>query len=254
VRFAGKACLVTGGASGIGRAVCERLAREGAAVAVVDVDAAGGEETVRSLDDIGKTLPDDVRELSRGPAEFLRADVSVEDEVAAAVASFVASFGGVDLLVNNAATMAFLPVVDLPADEWDRVLGVNLRGPFLLAKHCLPHMQAGSIVNVTSIHSARTTPLVAAYAASKGGLDAFTRALAQEVKGRDVRVNAVAPGSVDTPMLWSNPNVGNGDEVKEHPVGDPAEIAAVVAFLASDDAAFVNGATIMVDGGRQATL
>lgn len=121
---------------------------------------------------------------------------------------------------------------------------------FLVCKAAIPHLTRGAIVNVRSVHAHETTANVAPYAASKGAMEAFTRALARELEGSKVRVNCVAPGAVNTPMLWANPNVQNGTEKVAGAVGRPEDIAAALCFLASDDAAFINGTTLVVDGGR----
>ena len=237
-RFTDKVCIVTGGTSCIGLASAERLAREGGRVCVVARGAADGDEAVESL-------------RRHGDAMFAQADVADEHAVAAAVAATVDRWGRVDVLVNNAAMMTFQPVVDLSVADWDQVLAVNLRGAFLFAKLSIPHMERGSaIVNVSSVHAHETTVNVAPYAASKGALEAFTRALSRELVPSEIRVNCVSPGAVDTPMLWSNPNVRDGQEQLEGAVGRPEDIAAAIAFVAADEARFLNGATVVVDGGR----
>ncbi len=238
MRFRDKVCLVTGGGSGIGRATCERLAAEGGKVVVVNLHAEHGHETVRAITDQG------------GEAIFAQADVGVAEQVQAAVRAAVDRWGRIDVLVNDAAMMTFTPVVDLTVEEWDRVQQVNLRAVFLTCKYALPYMEHGAIVNVSSVHAHETTANVVPYAASKGGLEAFTRGLSREVAANKARVNCVAPGAVDTPMLWDNPNVKSGKEQVAGAVGQPEDIAAAIAFLASDEARFVNGATLVVDGGR----
>ena len=130
------------------------------------------------------------------------------------------------------------------------MLAVNLKSVFLFCKFALPHMRGGAIVNVSSVHAHETTQNVAPYVASKGGMEAFCRALAIEGTKRHVRVNCVAPGAVDTPMLWSNPNVESGKERVPGAIGKPEDIADVICFLASDEARFINGTTVIVDGGR----
>lgn len=152
--------------------------------------------------------------------------------------------------------MTFESVADLAEDDWDKVLNVNLKAAFLLVKHALGHMRTGgAIVNISSVHAGATTANVVPYAASKGGLEAFTRGLAVELKERKIRVNALRPGAVNTPMLWENPNVKAGREkIDPATVGQPEEIAAAILFLASDDASFVTGAVLDVDGGRLAEL
>lgn len=239
MRFDSKVCLVTGGGSGIGRATCERFAAEGGRVLVIDINPEGGNETVRRIASAG------------GQAQFARADVSVSAEVQAAVAQAVAAWGKIDVLVNNAAMMTFSPLVDLPEEDWEKVLAVNLRSVFLFCKYCVPHMSEGSsIVNVSSVHAHETTRNVVPYATSKGGMEALARGLSEELEPLKIRINCVAPGAVDTPMLWNNPNVKSGAEKIEGAIGRPEDIAAAICFLAAGESAFVDGTTLVVDGGR----
>jgi NAD(P)-dependent dehydrogenase (short-subunit alcohol dehydrogenase family) len=160
--------------------------------------------------------------------------------------------GSVDVIVNNAGVMTFKALTDLTLDDWRRVLGVDLLGAFFFVREAFRHMKrGGSIVNVASIHAIETEPMVAPYAAAKAALVSLTRSAALEGKPRGIRVNAVLPGAVDTPMLWDNPNVKAGvEKVDPSQVGSTADVAAAVAFLASDDARFVQGAALVVDGGR----
>jgi glucose 1-dehydrogenase len=147
--------------------------------------------------------------------------------------------------------MTFKPVVDLPVEDWDHVLAVNLRGPFLFCKLAIPHMREGSsIINISSVHAHETEATVAPYAASKGAIEAFSRVLALECESRKIRVNCIAPGAVNTPMLWDNPNVKSGKEKVKGAVGQPEDLAAAICFLASTEARFVNGTTLVVDGAR----
>lgn len=237
-RFADKVCLVTGGGSGIGRATCLRLAYEGGRVVVIDRNP-DGEGTADRICESG------------GSAIFSRTDVSQPDQVREAVAAAVARWGRIDVLVNNAATMTFLPLLEIPEEEWDRVMGTNLRSVFLLCKYGVPHMPDGSaIVNVSSVHAHATTKGVVPYAASKGGVEALTRGFSEEMIARRIRVNCVAPGAVDTPMLWDNPNIQSGAETVGGAVGFPGDIAAAIAFMASDEARFITGTTLIADGGR----
>lgn len=237
-RFEDKVCLVTGGGSGIGRATCLRLAYEGGKVMVVDRQDTGEGTMCRICE-------------SGGAAEFCRADVSQSDQVQAAINATVSRWGRLDVLVNNAAAMTFDPVVDLLEEDWDRVLAVNLRSVFLFCKYGAPHMPpGGAIVNISSVHAHATTPGVVPYAASKAAIESFTRGFSEEMLKRRIRINCVAPGAVDTPMLWNNPNVKSGLETVDGAVGWPDNIAAAIAFLASEEAAFITGTTLVVDGGR----
>lgn len=239
--LAGRRCIVTGAASGIGRAAARALGRLGARVAVVDIDEAGGTRTIELLRDDGT------------PAVFVRADVSSAGEVRSCVDELAGRWGGIDVLVNNAAVMTFDPVSELSEDDWERVIAVNLRSVFLFSKYCLPHMRGGSIVNVGSVHAHRTTAGVAPYAASKAAIEAFTRALSRETPAAQARVNCVAPGGVDTPLFWRNPQVANIRR-EDLVYSTPEQIAAVIAFLAGGASDAINGATLVADRGVLATL
>ncbi len=247
-RFGGSIAIVTGASSGIGRATALQMAREGARVALVDIDREAGLQTLELLQKEG------------GQGVFLFADVSQSAQVQGVVNRVVELWGRLDTLVNNAGTMRFAPVTALSEDDWDTVLAVNLRSAFLFCKYAVPHMKrpsgrrGGAIVNVSSVHGQATTRNVSAYAASKGGLEAFTRALALEVETQSVRVNAVAPGAVDTPLLWTNPNLQSGAEKLEGTIISAQGIADAICYLASDGAAFITGTVLNVDAGRLARL
>ena len=164
----------------------------------------------------------------------------------------MSSFGRLDIVVNNAGLMVFKPIIEHTEDDWLRILHVDLLGAFFFIKHAFGVMKSGSaIVNVSSIHAIETTPNVASYAAAKAALVSLTRSAAIEGKPLGIRVNAVLPGAVDTPMLWENPNIKAGlEHINTADVGKPEDIAAVIAYLASDDAKFVQGAAVRADGGR----
>ncbi len=239
MRFKDKVCLVTGGGSGIGRAACLRFAAEGGKVLVVDLDEAHGKDTVATI------------EGAKGEAAFAKADVGKGDDVRAAIKAAVDRWGRIDVVVNDAAMMTFKPVVELSEEEWDAVLDVNLRSVFLFCKYAVPHMPGGgAIVNISSVHAHETTKNVVPYASSKGGMEAFTRGFSEEIAPKHLRINCVAPGAVDTPMLWDNPNVKNGTEKVTGSIGKPEDIAHAICFLASSEARFVTGTTLVVDGGR----
>ncbi len=238
MRFQDKVCLVTGGSSGIGLATCLRFAAEGGKVVIVARHEKEGNEAVEQIT------------RGNGEAVFIKTDIGDPAQVEQCVKTAVEKFGRIDVLVNNAAMMTFKPIVDLSLEEWESVINVNLRSVFLFCKFCIPHMQNGAVVNISSVHGHQTTPNVLPYAASKGGLEALTRGLALEYKPEKARFNAVAPGAVDTPMLWSNPNVKNGTEKIEEAIGKPEELAAAICFLASPEASYINGTTLVVDGGR----
>lgn len=237
-RFTGKACIVTGGGSGIGRATCLRLAAEGGRVAVLDRDRATADATVQAIRSAG------------GEGLAIACDIGVAAQIDAAVDQVLGAWQRIDVLVNDAAMMVFRPVVELPLADWTRVLTVNLTSVFHFCQRCLPHMRQGAIVNISSVHAYETTANVSSYAASKGGIEAFTRALSREIQPAQARVNCVAPGAVNTPMLWNNPNVKSGVEKVTGAIGQPEQLATAIAFMASDDAAFVHGTTLIVDGGR----
>jgi glucose 1-dehydrogenase len=237
MRFSNKVCLVTGSGSGIGRATAIRLAEEGGKVMVIDRDEVGGKETV------------DIITKANGVAIFSKCDVGKADEIKSSVDLAIATWSTIDVLVNNAAMMTFKKIVDLTIEEWDMVMTVNLRSVFLFCKFCIPHMNSGAIVNISSVHAHETTANVVPYASSKGAMEAFIRGVSLEYP-KQIRINCVAPGAVDTPMLWNNPNVKSGAEVVTGAIGKPEELAAAICFMASDEASFINGTTLIVDGGR----
>ena len=239
-RFKDRVAIITGAAGGIGSAICARLAAEGARLVLVDRAAAKAEVAADSAD-VWCAPP---------------TDVGHEDEVEAVFDGAMERFGRIDHVVNNAAVMTFKPIEALTREDWYRVLDVNLLGAAYFIKYAFGAMRpGGSIVNVSSVHAVQTSPLAAPYAASKAALCALTRTASIEGKPKGIRVNAVLPGAVDTPMLWDNPNVKSGaEQIDPAYLGAPAELAAAVAFLLSDDAAFVTGAAMTVDGGRLASL
>jgi glucose 1-dehydrogenase len=238
MRFNDKVCLITGSGSGIGRAAAVQMAAEGGKVLVIDRDEAGGNETVKLITE------------KNGVAVFVKCDVINEEEIKNAVRTALNTWNKIDVLVNNAAMMTFKKIVDLTSEEWDRVMAVNLRSVFLFCKYVIPHLNGGSIVNISSVHAHETTANVVPYASSKGAMEAFIRGASIEYPYPKLRINCVAPGAVDTPMLWSNPNVKSGAEKIEGQVGKPEELAAAICFIASDEASYINGTTLVVDGGR----
>ena len=245
-RLAGKTALITGASSGIGRAIAIRFAEEGATVAI-------NYPFEKDLDDAHATLA-----LVPGSI-LLRADVSQEAEVKAMFAQAISLLGRVDILVNNAGILASPSESHLtPTEDFDRVMGVNIRGAFLCSREAVAHFLErggpGSIVNNSSVHQTIPKPKYLPYSISKGAIDNLTRSMALEYAGRGIRVNAVGPGAVVTPMnkAWIDDRAAR-EIVESHiPMGRPAEageIAAVVAFLASDDASYVTGQTLYACGG-----
>ena len=238
MRFTNKVCLVTGADSGIGRAAAQRFASEGGKVVIINRNEAAGNETV------------DFIKKNNGEAIFSKCDVGNEDDIKATVQLALNTWQRIDVLVNNAAMMTFKKIIDLTTEEWDKVMQVNLRSVFLFCKYTIPHLNNGAIVNVSSVHAFETTANVVSYASSKGAIEAFTRGVSLEYPYPKLRINCVAPGAVNTPMLWNNPNVKSGAEKIEGAIGKPEELAAAICFMASDEASFINGTTLVVDGGR----
>lgn len=237
--------IVSGGASGIGKAVAARFVAEGARVAILGRDDAKGHEVQEQLRAVAQR---------HGAAEclYLHADVSDSTAVRKALAAVVERWHQIHVLVNNAAIMKTGSVVDMDEADWDRTMAINLKGPFLLSKFAIPAMPPqGAIINISSVHAIATDSHSTAYTASKGGIEAFTRALALECYPRRIRVNALRLGAVDTGMLWNNPGVKSGEEKIDCGELVPTEqVAEAVLFLAGQRARFVSGTVLTVDGGR----
>jgi glucose 1-dehydrogenase len=250
----GKNVLITGGTSGIGQAIAVRFAEHGANVAINYLRVPGeAEETHEQVNAcVRKVRQEGVRDVLVG------ADVSSETEVAAMVAETVEQLGGIDVLVNNAGIQISRPSHELSSAEFDKVLAVNLRGAFLCAREAIKHFLAeskpGSIINVSSVHQRIPKPNYLGYSVSKGGMQNMTTTLALEYAANGIRVNAIGPGATVTPInrAWVD-DPAKRDMVTAHiPIpraGEADEMAGVACFLASDDATYITGQTIFVDGG-----
>lgn len=252
MRLQNRTAIVTGAGSGIGRATAVRLAQEGAHIAVVDINPVTGAETVQMINDQG------------GQAIFLTADVARVADTERIVADTVAHFGQLNILVNNAAVMLEKTAVDTTEEEWDRLIGVNLKGIFFCAKHAIIQFRkqksGGVIINMASVNSFFAEGSIAAYCASKGGIAQLTRALAMDHSGEGIRVNAICPGWIETPL--NEKFFALGAHIREQAarlhaikrIGQAEEVAGGVVYLASDEAGFVTGSMLTIDGGFSAGL
>ncbi|MDB5279596.1 MAG: NAD(P)-dependent dehydrogenase, short-chain alcohol dehydrogenase family [Ferruginibacter sp.] len=241
MKFNNKTVIVTGAAGGIGLAIAKKFAAEGANLVLADIN-------MDQLQTAGRQIasPNGVIPL------LSQCDVSEEEQAVATVTNAMQHFGSLDVIINNAGLMIFKKLEEHTTEDWMRILSVDLMGAFYFIKGAFLHMKnGGAIINISSIHALETTPMVATYAAAKAALLSLTRSAAIEGKEKGIRVNAILPGAIDTPMLWQNPNIKAGlEQVSKDSVGKPEDIADVAAFLASDEAAFVQGAMAEVDGGR----
>lgn len=251
-RIHDKVAIITGAGGGMGEATAIRFAAEGARVVICDIDGASVE-----------TVATQIR-ASGGDALALTIDVTDDAQVQRLVQTAVAQWGRLDILVNNAGVGSGTGLADTSDEEWYRVLDANLKGPFLCSKHGIAAMLTtggGAVVNVASISSTAGIPNQAVYAPSKGGLLQMTRQMAIEFAQRHIRVNAVSPGTIETPMVkrvlasMADPDSLMDFLLKNHPVGrigQPVEVANAILFLASDEASFITGANLAVDGGYTA--
>lgn len=249
MRFQDKVVLITGAGVGIGRAAAVRFAKEGAKVAVNSLTPANGMETLRLLKQAG------------GEGIYIQGDVSRDADARRMVDETVRALGRIDVLVNNAGIVIPGKTDNTSEEDWDRTMAVNLKGPFLVSKYAIPEMRrvgGGVIVHNASVAAIKGVKDRAAYTASKGGLWALTKAMAADHIAENIRVNCVCPGTTYTPSLerriqaFADPKKAKADFIARQPMGrlgTDEEIAAAILFAASDDAGFLNGATIAIDGG-----
>ncbi len=255
-RFENKVIIVTGGSKGIGKACAVAFAQESGKIVIADQDQIEGEKTIHEIKE------------NQGDAIFVSGDVSQSDDVRKIINTAVKTYGGIDMLFNNAGIQTYGTVVEMPEEAFDRTLAVNLKSQFLTCKYAIPEMLkrgGGSIVNTASVQGIATQLNVAAYAASKGAIIAMTKTIALDYAKENIRCNAIAPASVRTPMLEGSaqffepdsPNAAIQKWGESHPIGrvaQPEEIGNMVLFLASDDASFCTGGCYLVDGGVMASL
>jgi glucose 1-dehydrogenase len=253
----GKVAIVTGASQGIGRACAERLAREGARLVLCDVNSEQGQSATAAIAKTG------------AKAVFAACDVSKASDVSKAVTAALDAYGRIDVLVNNAGVLDDAQFLDLPVEEFDRIIGVNLRGAFLMGQAVARQMvkqgipdgaskarpQAGAIINMSSVNAVFALPDHVAYSISKGGINQLTKAMAISLAPHAIRVNAVGPGSIQTPLLDGviKDTAFRSKVLSRTPIGrfgQPDEVAAVVAWLASEESSYVTGTTVYADGGR----
>jgi 3-oxoacyl-[acyl-carrier protein] reductase len=243
MRLKDKVAIITGAASGIGRATAILFAQEGAKVVVADVNDEGGKETVSLISKQG------------GEAIFVHTDVTKFDQSAELIKFAVQEFEGLHILVNNAGTTRDGLIMTMSEDDWDFVLDTNLKSTFNCSRAAVRHMlrkRYGRIINIASVSGQMGNPGQTNYSSSKAGQIGFTKALAREVASRNITVNAVAPGFIDTELTRTLPEdiqAGLKDLIPLGRVGEPEEIAKAVAYLASDDAAYITGQVLALDGG-----
>ncbi|MFT3929202.1 MAG: SDR family NAD(P)-dependent oxidoreductase [Spongiibacteraceae bacterium] len=245
MKLAGKIAIVTGGASGIGLAISQRFAREGAVVAVWDINEAGAQKAAAELVAAG------------GKAVGFGVDVSNRAQIEAATNSIRKQFGPINILVNNAGISNYIGFLEMTEEQWDRMININLKSVFLVTQAVIPDMLAagwGRVVNISSSSTQTGSPKMTHYVASKGGVIGFTKALAREYADKGITVNNVPPGFVDTPLLRATlSEAAIQSQIEQAPMkraGSPDDIAAACAFLASDDAGYITGHTLSVNGGR----
>lgn len=238
-----KVAVVTGGGSGIGRAICLQLAKDGAAISVWDLNGDSAEQTVAMIAEAG------------GRAIACVGDASSKADIARSAELTRQALGPISILVNNAGISAFTPFMDISEEMIDRIMAINIKGPMLCCQEMIPDMLKagwGRIVNISSSSAQTGAPAMCHYSASKGGIIAFTKSLGLELAAKGITVNNIPPGFIDTPMLRKSP-VDIDKQVAASPMkraGSPEDIAAACSFLASDQAGYITGQTLGVNGGR----
>jgi NAD(P)-dependent dehydrogenase (short-subunit alcohol dehydrogenase family) len=248
-RLVNKVALITGAGRGIGQAIAEKMAVEGAAVVIAEIDRKSGQQTAADLSAKG------LRAL------FVHTDITQENSVQNAAAQAVEQFGGLDILVNNAGVNFYFDATQMSGEDWDRAMAVDLKGAWLCCKYAIPAMRqrgGGAVVNIASVHATMTTYGMFPYAAAKSGLIGMTRSLALDWAAENIRVVAVSPGWVRTYLVdeWlskqADPQTAEAQVLKTLPLGrmaTPQDVANLVAFVASDEAAYLTGTEIIIDGG-----
>lgn len=249
-----RVAIVTGSGMGIGKGIAQVFAAEGAKVVLAEINPEAGVATEEEIRRGG------------GEATFISCDVANEDQVVAMIEACVQKYGRLDILVNNAGIGVYKPVTEASSEDWDRCLGVNLKGVFLCSKSAIPHMRragGGSIINIASVHAFATVAGTGPYAASKGGVMALTRNMAIDYAKDNIRVNAICPGWVYTPLIQSIFAQAPDPEAKRQEItdrqllgrlGTPEDIGKAALYLASEDSSFVTGSPLIVDGGLLALL
>jgi NAD(P)-dependent dehydrogenase (short-subunit alcohol dehydrogenase family) len=251
MRLQGKRVLVTGAGAGLGKAIALAFAREGATVAVNDIDATTGEAVAEEIKNLG------------GGRCFVKANVANEPEVRTMIGNGVEEFGGLDIMVNNAGIEMVKPFVEVTENEWDKLMSVNVKGVFNGCKHAIPELEksgGGAVINMASAAGLLGWPLLSVYCATKGAVILLTKSLAQEYKGTNLRFNALCPMVIDTDL--GQRFIGSYEErgvdvmagltARQGRLGTVEEVAAAAVFLASDEASFVNGHALPIDGGGTA--
>ncbi len=251
-RLQDKSAFVTGAGQGIGRGIAEQLATNGASVTIAEINESTGQSTANELNQAGYA------------AQFTRVDIRSEDEIKAGIAAHVEEFGGLDILVNNAGANQNFDASRMSVDEWEKSMSLNLRGAWLCSKHALPIMaqqESGVIINIASVHATMTTYNFFPYNVAKSGILGLTRSLALDWGHRNIRAVTVSPGWIRTqPVIdhfagADDPAAEEGRVRDIHPlrrIGEPENVGALVAFLASDEASYITGTEIVIDGGISA--